>query len=106
MWFFPWMVSTACMFWFGWRLDQMRRNLSMEKSRNHAFCVSAIFSVVEDAHTASVLRRAAERWDSVEEQPRIRRIAQGFRLDGPSIPSLWLRAEADRLDPQKQEVDA
>lgn len=48
---------------------------------------------------AQALRRAANLWDSVEEAHNIKVLArENFAQDGPSLPTLWLRQQATKLD--------
>lgn len=91
-------VLSACAYH---KITKVQTAMSMEKSRSHAMCVASIFSVVGDAHAARTLRSAADRWDSVEEAAMLTRMArEKYKPGGPSMPAIWMRAEADRLDPQ------
>lgn len=105
--FFVWAVTFVALLWYAYRLDRAETARRLEKSRTHALCISAIFSQIGDAHAANVLRAAADRWDSIEEQPNLRRLAnERYSAGGPSMPAIWLRTEADRLAPQDKEVNA
>lgn len=105
MWVFLvlWVLTSVLLWGAFLRIGEVQ---SEQKSKSHAVCVASIFSVVGDAHAARTLRYAADRWDSIEEQPNIRRLAQQYTLDGASMPALWLRSEADRIDPVPSEESA
>lgn len=48
---------------------------------------------------AQALRRAAAAWDSIEEEQAKRILArEKYVEDGPSIPAIWLREQATKLD--------
>lgn len=48
---------------------------------------------------AQALRRAANLWDSVEEEQAKRVLAhEKYVQGGPSIPAIWLREQATKLD--------
>lgn len=45
-----------------------------------------------------LLRSLADKWDSVEEKPTILELRRRWHDDGPSVPSLWLRQQADQIE--------
>lgn len=48
---------------------------------------------------AQALRRAANMWDSIEEEHAKRILAREKYVEGgPSIPAIWLREQATKLD--------
>lgn len=49
-------------------------------------------------HNVLLLRSLADKWDSVEEKPNILELRRRWHDDGPSVPSLWLREQADLLE--------
>jgi hypothetical protein len=66
---------------------------------DHAKCVALISSVVSNRVVAIAFRDAANRWDSIEEQADLRRLArEQFKDDGPSMPALWLREQAAKIE--------
>lgn len=71
-----------------------------EEKADHAKCIAHIASVTSDRFVASRVRDLAERWDSIEEQGELRRLAnEKYTPGGPSMPVIWLRHQADLLDP-------
>jgi hypothetical protein len=76
-----------------------REQQRAEETINHANCIAHVAHVTSHRFIALWLRAAADRWDSMEEQPRLRRLAdERYSPGGPSMPAIWMRAEADRLD--------
>lgn len=68
---------------------------SRQEQLDHLACIKALRGHVEAAH----LRAAADRWDSVESKPRLQVLSQArYSPGGPSMPAIWLRDEADRLE--------
>ncbi len=74
-------------------------SLQADTTSEHAKCVAHIASVTSDRMVAVAFRDAADRWDSVEEQPNLGVIRRQYKPNGPSVAALWLRQHADRLDP-------
>jgi hypothetical protein len=70
--------------------------------RKHDECHEHTRGVAEAVATVigrHVLQAAAAKWDSVEEQHRIKTLArEKYVPDGPSVPAIWLRELADQMD--------
>lgn len=84
-------------------LESLRRDerLQTEVSLHgqcHVDTMEAVTSIASAKGRSAYLRILAERYDSIEERPNLHRISGAYRADGASIPALWLREEADRLD--------
>lgn len=80
---------------------------------NHLDChdhAHALLARVNHRAAADALRAAADRWDSVEETRVKDTLARKFyKPGGPSMPAIWLRHEADRLqalDPIEEQLAA
>lgn len=72
----------------------------------HTYCVSAISEFVSDRLIAQSLRTMAEKWDNVETQPLLTTLArEKYEPGGPGMPAIWLRYEADRIDPKPEQHD-
>lgn len=73
---------------------------SMEASRaDHAKCIAHVASVTSNRFVAARLRELADGWDTAEEMGEHRRIANTlYRVGGPSVPAIWLREKADRIE--------
>jgi len=91
-----------------WALTQAQENVLVEKLE-HDQCHEATLAVLKTAcrrTDASALRAAADRYDSVEEQNNLRILAQRrYETDGPSMPAIWLREQADKMDPALDPLD-
>lgn len=84
---------------FGWFLREFKHREASSKA-DHAKCIALISSVVSNRVVAMAFRDAAARWDSLEEQANLRTLANTvYQPGGPSMPVIWLNAEADKLDP-------
>lgn len=67
----------------------------------HTYCVSAISEFTSDKLIAQFLRSSAERWDGIDIQPLLRKLAdERYQVGGPSMPAIWMNYEADRIDPK------
>lgn len=74
---------------------------------NHAACVAHMAHYVGDSFAAQVLRIAAEDFDSVEGQTKLREIgSQTFKIGGPSLVNLWLHDRADQFIEAHEEEDS
>lgn len=61
--------------------------------------LSSLGDIERRRNQVTVLRQMADRWDSHEEQPVLQRLAdEEFVPGGPSMPVIWLRYQADRLE--------
>jgi hypothetical protein len=70
--------------------------------RSHDDCHLHTKEVAEGVATVigkHILLAAAEKFDSIEEQQNIKVLArEQYTPDGPSVPALWLRQLADKMD--------
>ena len=82
-----------------WRIEVLQQELRDTEDAHHAKCIAHIASVVSNKAVADALRQAAERYDSVENQSRMYQITRSWSTASPSsVPSMWLREEADRIE--------
>lgn len=69
----------------------------------HSYCVSAISEFCSDRLIAQWLREHAEKWDGVDMRPLLLRLGrEQYQPGGPSVPAIWMRYEADRIDPRPE----
>lgn len=88
------LMLTAC-----WRIEVLQQELRDQEDVTHAKCIAHVASVVSNRVVAEALRQAADRYDSVENQGGLRVLArEKYQPGGPSMPTLWLREEADRIE--------
>lgn len=85
-----WLVS--------WVLD-VERDFADQQDTNHAKCIAHIADYTSNRVVAIAFRDAADRYSTVREEAVLQRLRKTWVQDGPSIPSLWLMEQADRLDP-------
>jgi hypothetical protein len=79
---------------------ERQRQARMEEKADHAKCIAHIASATSNRVIAMALRERAEKWDSIENQADLRRLAnERYSPGGPSMPTIWLREEADLIDP-------
>lgn len=65
----------------------------------HSACIAHVASVTSHRFLADRLRDYADRWDSTDEQPALRRLAsERYSPGGPSMPAIWLQVQAEQLD--------
>ena len=89
------------------RIARLDKELRFTRARNHGLCVMDIIEIVHGAHDATLLRNLADKWDSPAEQGNLTILArERYSPGGPSMPALWLRAQADRLEPKDEKVGA
>lgn len=69
-----------------------------EMKTSHAKCMGMTAAFVGDKFAAAILDSCAERYDSMDglgAQSRIRNTT--WAEDGPSVPALWMREQADLM---------
>lgn len=109
MWLFLvlWIMTVILLIAAFVRIADVQKEVCDEKTA-HESCHEATLAVLSTASKrtdASALRAAADRWDSIEEQGNLKRLAsERYKPGGPSMPTIWLRAEADRMDPALEGV--
>jgi hypothetical protein len=65
----------------------------------HDDCIKQVAASVSRAHSASLMRHLAHKWDTVEEQGNLQILArEQYHAGGPSMPTLWLRQQADLIE--------
>lgn len=90
LWFAAWLVTAYSL------VSAMRE--TNRRQAEHAKCVALVSSLASDRIAAMTLLHAADRWDSVEEQPRVQQLIRDeYKMGGPSMPAIWLRHEAERI---------
>lgn len=90
-----------------WRIEVLQQELRDQEEMTHAKCIAHIASVVSNHAVAEALRQAADRYDSVENQSRMYQITRSWSTASPaSVPSIWLRQEADRIEATTPKVEA
>lgn len=72
--------------------------LQEEAGVAHAKCIAHVASVVSNRVVADALRQVAARYDSPEGIRELQRMSQSYSPGGPSMPVLWIEAEADRIE--------
>lgn len=81
-----------------WRVNRLETEVRFARAKSHAVCIMQMRDVIGLAHEAAVLRRAAEDFDSPEEVSRLIVLRRNFRENGPSVPSMWLTDQAQRIE--------
>lgn len=81
-------------------LAQALRNQTRNRA-DHLRCIGHVSALTSDRAIAAALNEAADRWDSVEEKPVLRMLAEDYEPGGPSMPAIWLRHEAKRIIEEK-----
>ena len=87
---------------FAWYVyDLLRRDYEDQHDANHAKCIAHLADFSSKRVVALALRDTAERYDSVAGQREVRVLAnEKWTPTGDhSIPALWMREQADLLDP-------
>lgn len=83
------------------KLETSQAEARSEADR-HSEChdrVAGAVALVSGRIRSDLLRTLADRWDSVEEQPNLRRLAaEEYSPGGPSMPAIWLRQQARLID--------
>lgn len=86
------------------RLVYLSQDREDDQQAEHAMCVAHIADVVSNRVVAMALREKAKQWDSVEEEPNLKRLGREvYKAAGPSMPNIWLNQQADLLDPPTKE---
>ena len=81
-------------------LHELGHALGLAHPDDNGQHVDAIMnSVVSNRAMAQTIRNLAERWDSIEEQANLRRLAnERYSPGGPSMPVIWLREQAELME--------
>lgn len=107
LFFILWMITLAGFLCAMWAVSQSREQTLDEKNR-HEVCHEAVEAVLRTACArtdASILRVMADKWDSIEEQTNLKQLArERYEAGGPSMPAIWLRQQADLIDPARIET--
>lgn len=80
------------------KIDRLQERSRLAQTWDHAACTIGLMEAISKAHDADLLRRAADRWESPDEQGNLRILArEKYSPGGPSMPALWLRQQADLI---------
>lgn len=79
------------------------RRVREEEKADHAKCMALVASAVSDRMVAQNLRAMADKYDSMEEMPTRDRIRRTHDPDGLSVPAMWMKHQADLLDPSPKD---
>jgi len=75
------------------------RSEQVKHNRCHIQTEAALTRLTNQIY-ATALRHAAEQWDDPANQNHLRRLArEKYSPGGPSMPTIWLREQADKIDP-------
>lgn len=78
---------------------ERHRQFRLDEKADHAKCVAHLTATSSNHFVAARVRDLADRWDSIEEQGNLRRLAnERYTPGGPSMPVIWLRYQADQLE--------
>jgi hypothetical protein len=86
---------------------RLLRHVYVVNAVSHAGCVQQVGQAVSKQHDAALLRRMAEKYDSVENQTVLSRMRWERSNENDhrvTIPAQWLREEADMIDPPPAET--
>lgn len=102
LWFIMFIIAMCLFLAACWGLSQAQERVIEEKNI-HESCHEAVEAVLRTASKrtdASALRAAADKWDSVENQTLLKRLGRDeYEPGGPSVPAIWLRIQANQMDP-------
>ena len=77
---------------------ERQRQCRIEEKAEHAKCVAHVASAASTRMVAAVLRELAEKWDTVDNEEELTRIRNTkYVAGGPSVVSLWMHEEAERI---------
>lgn len=81
-----------------WLQQEVRAETELRRRDAFQF-VDQLVEVGTAMTGASLLRRLADQWDHPAEQGNLNRLArEQYELGGPSMPTIWLRQQANKLD--------
>lgn len=84
-----------------WRLSEGMRVERAHHDACHAQAESLILMASAEMQ-ARALESAAIAWESAEEQPHLRRLAEEkYRVGGPNMPTIWMLDRADKIRNKK-----
>lgn len=90
-----WCLTVVCV--AAWLVVRFRES----STADHAKCTALVSSVVSNHVFALRLRELAAYWDSAEGQTDLTRIRNTkYEAGGPSVVGIWLREQAEAIDPQ------
>lgn len=96
-----WIITFVALLFASAKIERLQATLRERQREDYQQALDDVAWLVSAQHTAAQLRSAAARWDSVEQQHAIALLRDKHVVDGPSIPALWLLAEADRIEANK-----
>lgn len=99
-WVVAWVITFGALLGALWKIADMGEEARSDDLAEHAKCIAHIASVTSNRFVADRLRQLAEKWDSIEEQANLKQLArERYKPGGPSMPRIWLRQQAELLDP-------
>lgn len=87
-------------------VQQEAREAVDERKAMQAHTFKLLANLDRARNEASILRQMAVKWESVEEQSNLIRLArENYTPGGPSMPTIWMREQANLIDRQRSEEE-
>jgi len=84
------------------KIEKTQEEVRSENLHRRLDAVDFIDRMIEEMkarNEAALLRRLADKWDHPSEQGELTILArEKYRVGGPSMPAIWLREQADKLE--------
>lgn len=89
------------------KIEKVQDEVRREVAARHHDSLDFI-DMLQAKHEAYLLRRLADQWDHPSEQGVLSKLArEKYNPGGPSMPAIWLREQANKIDPTlKEEKEA
>lgn len=95
-----WVLSVSLLLTSSVMVMALRRAEALEEEgrKAHAKCIALVSHYVGNQFAASVLEEAANRFETPEGKRKLHSLVEtDWKPDGPSMPALWMRREANRI---------